>query len=219
MARTHRSFELAAVQTYAVLLNDTGLLDSEGVDMRLPKPIDYDESTQTTLDLLLARHQTHAEDLVPVVSAAGGAPVSEANNGVLEGLLGAVLPSLTTERSVLQFSLQVETIGAATYAWGAGTMSTASLRQSLMAVGAIAGRQAALPSLLLEPDGSSAVPAGQLDTSAPARIPEHMLLDEDSDGGDVPAVKPDPAAEGAADVAGEGAGEEGDTKSGEPSGG
>lgn len=194
VARTHRTYELAAIQVYAVLLNQEDGLGDVSEELRLPAPIDYDEATQSTLTLLRDRHESSAQYLESVVSAAGGAPVSEPNRGVLEGLLGAQVDQLTTERTVLQFILSLETIGAATYAWGSGTMTTAALRQSLMTVGAIAARQATLPALLLEPDGSSAVPVGVLDVSGPARLPEQMLVLEDMDGGDTQAEPPDPGA-------------------------
>ncbi|MGI8937310.1 MAG: ferritin-like domain-containing protein [Iamia sp.] len=196
VARTHRSFELAAMQVYAVLLGEP--VPSEvgdiGLDLELPAPIDYDEQTQNMLTLLQNRHQTHAAYLESVVAATGGDPIGEPNRGVLDALLGAQISSLTTERTVLQFLLSLETIGASTYAWGAGTMTSAELRQSLMAVGAIAARQATLPALLLEPDGSSAVPEAVLDTSGPARLPDQMLVMAEMDGGDTMAEPPDPGA-------------------------
>ncbi len=193
VARTHRTFELAATEIYAVVLADSGLADAT-TELRLPGPIDYDAETMSALMLLRERHESHAAYLESVVSAAGGEPVEEANTGVLEGLLGPVVQSLTTERSVVQFLLSLETIGASTYAWGAGTMTTAALRKSLMTVGAIGARQAALPALLLDPDGSSAVPEAVIDTSGPARLPEQMLVLKGMDGGDTLAEPPDPAA-------------------------
>ncbi len=194
VARTHRTFELAAVEIYSVVLSDDAGLADATTELRLPEPIDYDAATVDTLELLKARHTTHAAYLESVVAASGGEPVDEPNRGVIEGLLGPVVLSLTTERSVVQFLLQLETIGAATYAWGAGTMTTASLRKSLMTVGAVAGRQAALPALLLEPDGSTAVPSAVMDTSGPARLPDQMLVLDGMDGGDTAAEPPDPAA-------------------------
>ncbi|WCO65660.1 ferritin-like domain-containing protein [Iamia majanohamensis] len=194
VTRTHRTFELAAVEIYAVLLDDDAGLGEATTELRLPGPIDYDGRTTEALELLQARHTSHAAYLESVVAAAGGEPVDEPNRGVLEGLLGPVVLSLTTERAVVQFMSQLETIGAATYAWGTGTMTSASLRQSLMTVGAIAGRQAAIPALLLEPDGSTAIEAGVLDTSGPARLPEQMLVLDGMDGGDTAAEPPDPAA-------------------------
>lgn len=190
VARTHRTFELAAVQVYAVLLGDQ---DEVAGDYSLTGPIDYDDATETALRLLHDRHQSHAEDLVSLVAATGGAPVDEPNRGVLDGLLAPVLASLTTERSVVQFLESLETIGASTYAWGAGVMSTAELRQQLMAVGAVAARQASVPPLLLRPSGATAIPSAVLETSGPARLPEQMLVGDGQDGGDTTALPPDPA--------------------------
>lgn len=196
VARTHRSFELAAMRVYAVLLGEPAPpeVGDIGLDLELPKTIDYDEQTRNMLTLLQNRHQTHAAYLESVVAATGGDRIGEPNRGVLEGLLGAQIASITTERAVLQLLLSIETIGAATYAWGAGTMTSADLRQSLMAVGAIAARQATLPALLLQPDGSDAVPEAVLDTSGPARLPDQMLVMAEMDGGDAMAEPPDPAA-------------------------
>lgn len=190
VARTHRTFELAAVQVYEVLLGDDA--DVSG-DYSLTERIQYDGATESAMRLLRDRHESHAEYLVSVVEDTGGDPVEEPNQGVLDGLLAPVLGSLTTERSVLQLLATLESIGASTYAWGAGTMTTPALRQALMTVGAIAARQASVPLLLLQPSGLTAVPTPLIPTSGPARLPEQMLVGEDMDGGDAMANPPDPA--------------------------
>lgn len=191
VARTHRSFELAAVQVYAIVLGDDSEVDG---DVALPGRIDYDAAAEEALRLLHDRHESHLAYLESVITLAGGDPVLEPNRGVLEGLLAPVLSSLTTERSVLQFLGSLETVGASTYAWGAGTLNTAALRQGLMKVGAIAARQAVVPALLLQPSGVTAVPTATLDTSGPAILPEQMLVLDGMDGSDTMAEPPDPAA-------------------------
>lgn len=184
VTRTHRSLELAAVQIYSVLLDDDEALAQVSALQRLREEITYDEGTEGMLTLLRNRHRTHAEALVGLIETAGGEPIATANRGILDGLLGAQIGDLTTQRAVLQFAGSIETLAAATYAWGAGTLSTPQLRQSLMAIGAVAARQAALVSLLIDPTGASAVPAAVLDTSGPARLPEYMLVADGQEGTD-----------------------------------
>lgn len=184
VTRTHRSLELAAVQIYSVLLDEGDALSLVSSLQRLREEITYDEVTLGMLTLLRNRHQTHSDALVGLIETAGGEPIATANRGILDGLLGAQIADLTTQRAVLQFAASIETLAASTYAWGAATLSTPELRQSLMAIGAVAARQAALVSLLIDPTGASAVPAAVLDTSGPARLPEYMLIMDGQEGTD-----------------------------------
>lgn len=188
VTRTARSLELALVEVYAVLLGQAeGSTDPDA--LALPGPITYSQDVAQVMELLATRHRAHAEALAELVSEAGGEPVTEANRGVLEGLLAAELPALTTQESVVRFAKTLEDMSAATHAWAAGVLTTPALRQGIMAVGAPLARQSALLALALDPTGMSAVPQPTLDTSGPARVPEHLLVPQGSDGGD---VSPDP---------------------------
>ncbi|HYI63044.1 MAG TPA: ferritin-like domain-containing protein [Acidimicrobiales bacterium] len=207
VTRTLRSFELAAVEVYGVLLSDEPASTDPDVTA-LPAAITYAEDVDEVLTLLGERHTAHAAALVSVVSAAGGEPVSEPNQGVLDVLLMAQLPDLTTQEAVLRLARSVEEIGAATHAWAAGVVTTAELRQDLMAIGAVAARQTASVDLLLDPTGQSAALQPMLDTSGPARLPEALLVQEGQDGGDVSADPEAAAAEG--EGTGDGAESEGD---------
>lgn len=192
VTRTLRSFELAAVTAYGVLRSqDTTSTDPDAVS--LPAPITYTSDVAEVLALMEERHTAHAEALESLVSAAGGEPVSEANQGVLGGILEPQLAGLTTEAAVVQFALSLEQIGAATHTWAAGRLTTAELRQQALAIGSVAARQSAVVSLLHDPSGGSAVSRPTLDTSGPARLPEAMFLQKGQDGGDVPA-EPEAAA-------------------------
>lgn len=175
--RTARTMELAMVAVYDAVLGGGGSL-------ALPGEVTYDAGTEATLGLLRDRHQAHAEALVDLISEAGGEPVSEPNNGIIEGVVTPQLADLTTQRSVLLFARTLEDVGAGTYGWGAGTLTTPALRASAMTIGTVAARQGAALSLLLDPSGAAAVRGPVLDTSGPARLPEHMLVGDDMDGGD-----------------------------------
>jgi hypothetical protein len=95
---------------------------------------------------------------------------------------------------VLLFVRSLEDVGAGTYGWGAGQVTTATLRESLMAIGAVSARHGAAVSLLLDPSGADAARAPVLDTSGPARLPEYMLVEDGMDGGDTLA-EPAPAGD------------------------
>lgn len=187
--RTARSIELAMVEVYGALLGGTGAL-------ALPGEVAYDEDARATLELLRDRHEAHADALVGLVSQAGGEPVNEANNGILEGVVTPQLQDLTTQRTVLQLARSLEDVAAGTYGWGAGQVTTASLRQGLMAIGAVTARHGAAVSLLLDPSGVDAARTPVLDTSGPARLPEHMLVGKGQDGGDTLAAPAEAPAEG-----------------------
>lgn len=198
IARTLRSFELAAAAAYGVLRSqDTTSTDPDALS--LPAPIAYSAATDEVLGLLEMRHAAHARGLESLVAATDGEPVTEPNQGVLGGILEPQLPGLTTEAAVVQFALALEQLGAATHTWAAGMMTTAELRQDALSIGAAAARQSATVSLLHDPTGASTVPQPALDTSGPARLPEFMFLQEGQDGGDVPLTAEEAApAEGAA---------------------
>lgn len=190
--RTARSLELAMVEVYDALLGGSGAL-------ALPEEIAYDEGARSTLELLRTRHETHAESLVALVQRAGGEPVTEPNNGVIEGVVTPQLADLTTQRTVLLFVRSLEDVGAGTYGWGAGQVTTAELREALMAIGAVSARHGAAVSLLLDPSGADAARAPVLDTSGPARLPDHMLVTEGLDGGDTLAEPEEAGGEEAAE--------------------
>ncbi len=210
--RTARTVELAMVEVYDALLGGGG-------DLALPAEISYDDPTTAALELLRDRHRAHAEALVDLVRQAGGDPVEEPNNGILEGIVTPQLEDLTTQRTVLLFARSLEDVASGTYGWGTGTLTTPELRQGLMAIGAVTARHGAVISLLLDPSGVGAAGSPVLDVSGPARLPEHMLVGADQDGGDTLA---EPAEAGAEEEPAEGEeqeeGPESDTDSGADAG-
>lgn len=197
--RTARTVELAMVEVYEALLGGGG-------DVALPEEVAYDADTESTLELLRDRHEAHADTLEGLILQVGGDPVDEPNNGILEGVVTPQLADLTTQRTVLLFARSLEDVGASTYGWGAGTVTTAELREGLMAIGAVTARHGSALSLLLDPSGAGAAPSPVLDTSGPARLPDHMLVAAGQDGADTLA-EPAPAGDEAAageDTEGEG---------------
>lgn len=194
ITRTMRSVELAAVEAYGVLLGEGG------GDLALPGPITYTEDVSVILGFLRGRHEAHAEAMVGLISDAGGEPVTEPNNGVIEGLFAPQVPSLTTQAAVVQTVIAMEDVIASTYAWGTGTVPQTALRGEMMAIGGPSARQAAAVRLLRDPRGILVVTSATLDVSGPARLPDHMLLtDPDADGGTItaePVAEPDEEADG-----------------------
>jgi hypothetical protein len=200
VARTMRSVELAAVEAYGVLLGEGG------GELALPAPIPYSEDVSVIIGFLRGRHQAHAATLVGLILDVGGEPVSEPNNGVIEGLFAPAVPSMTTEAAVLRTIITMEDVIASTYAWGTGTVPDAALRAEMMTIGGPSARQAAAARMLRDPRGVLVVTSATLDVSGPARLPDHMLVLEGMDGGDVPAepvAEPEEGAEGEEGTEGE----------------
>jgi hypothetical protein len=206
--RTARTVELAMIEVYGVLLGGTSDLfpDDEGNRSGLAEDVAYDADTESTLELLRDRHRAHADALETLIRQAGGEPADEPNNGIIEGVVAPQIPDLTTQRTVLLLARSLEDVAAGTYGWGAGSLTTAELREGLMAIGAVTARHGAAISLLLDPSGADAARAPVLDTSGPARLPDHMQVTADMDGGDALA-EPAPAG-GEEDPGASGEGEE-----------
>jgi hypothetical protein len=200
------------VDAYSVLLGETV------GELALPAPITYSDDVSVILGFLRGRHQAHAEALVDMISEAGGDPVEEPNNGVIEGLFAPQVPALTTQAAVVRTINAMESVNASTYAWGSGTIPDAALRAQLMTIGGPSARQAAAAGMLVDPRGILVVGSATLDVSGPARLPEHMMLVGDMDGGDASADPVTATEEEDAGEAGEGAegeGGEGDTAPGD----
>lgn len=188
VTRTARTMELAMVLVYGAVLGEGSL------QLELPAPIEYDDDTRTALQLLRDRHEAHAEELIRLVREAEADPVSEPNNGIIEGVVRPQVQDLTTQRAVLQLAQSLEDVAAGTYGWGVGQLTVKSeLRDDLMAVGAVTARHGALISLLLDPTGIGAVPGPVLDTSGPARLPDFMHVTPDVEDGSAALAAPAPA--------------------------
>ncbi len=185
--RTARTVELALVEVYGTLLGT-----ASGA-LALAEPVGFDDATRSALELIAERHQAHADALVALIADAGGDVVVEPNNGILEGVLTPQLADLTTERAVLQLARSLENVTTGHYVWGTGTLTTATLRAGLMAIGAVTARHGAALSMLLDPTGASATAGALFDASGPARLPDHMLVAEGQDGSDA-LTEPAPAA-------------------------
>lgn len=183
VVRTGRSLELAAVEIYSVFLGGEVQV-GEGDPVALPQQITLDAEVTEAFEFLSTLHESHAEAMIPLISAADGNPVTEPNVGFLQNLLRVNIGSLTSQGRILEVAAQVEAMIAATLGWGAGVVSTADQSQAIMEIGAVSARQSTATALLIEPSGVGLVPAATLDVSGPARIPDFMILTEDMDGGD-----------------------------------
>lgn len=212
VVRTGRSLELAAVEIYTVLLGEAEPSTEPGA-LQLPAEITLSPDVQEAFTLMRERHESHAAAMISLISAAQGDPVTEPNNGALQGVLAPNLANLTSQVRLVDAAHALEDLMAATLAWGAGIMTSPELRVSVMELGAVTARQSAALSMFLDPTGASAVVGPTLDTSGPARVPEFMILAEGQDGSDIPASASE-ATDAAADESAEGEDAEGEEEGG-----
>lgn len=59
-------------------------------------------------------------------------------------MIDPALEGLTDENSVVELALQMEDVAAQTYAFAAGALTTAELRQAIMTIGGVEARHAAV---------------------------------------------------------------------------
>ena len=129
LARTAASLEILAVETYTTGI-ESGLV-----------------STQAIADaamLFRDHHQEHADALNGVVTSAGGEEVAEANQAVFDALIKPAVDAATTEADIAQLALDLENAAAQTYVFAGGELSTPELRSTIMTIGGIEARHAAI---------------------------------------------------------------------------
>jgi hypothetical protein len=129
LARTAASLEKLAVDTYTTAAG-SGLVTTKGIG---------DAAT-----LFLSHHQDHLDALNKVIKGAGGAEVTVANEAVFNALVKPALDALKDEAGVVQLALDLELAAAQTYAFAGGALSQPALRSTIMTIGGVEARHAAV---------------------------------------------------------------------------
>ncbi|MCU1398169.1 MAG: hypothetical protein JWN62_1278, partial [Acidimicrobiales bacterium] len=127
LAKTAASLEKLAVDVYgtaAALLTTPAVLDAA--------------------KLFAGHHQMHLDALNGVITGAGGTAVTEQNKAVFNALIKPSLDKAKTESDALMIAVALEEAAAQTYAFAGGALSTPELRSTIMTIGGVEARHAAV---------------------------------------------------------------------------
>lgn len=127
LAKTAASLEKLAVDVYGTA---AGLLTTKGI---------LDAAT-----MFAGHHQMHLDALNSVITGAGGKAVTEMNQAVFDALVKPSLDKAKTEADAVMIALALEEAAAQTYAFAGGALSTPALRSTIMTIGGVEARHAAV---------------------------------------------------------------------------
>jgi hypothetical protein len=151
LARTAASLEKLAIDVYGN--PDAGaLLQTQAI---------IDAAT-----MFRDHHQAHLDALNGVITDNGGSAIDSANEAVFKALVEPKLGGLEDERGVVMLAYELESAAAQTYVFAGGALSTPALRSTIMTIGGVEARHAAvlqmaalaLPPTDVFPDGRGFFP-------------------------------------------------------------
>lgn len=127
LAKTAASIEKLAIDAYGIA---AGLITTPAVLVAASMFADH--------------HQQHLDALNGVITGAGAAAITEMNQAVYDALVAPALAEAETEADAVQIALDLEEAAAQTYAFAGGTLSTPALRSTIMTIGGVEARHAAV---------------------------------------------------------------------------
>ena len=127
LARTAASLEQLAVDTYGAA---AGLLTT--------RPI------RRAAALFAEHHQLHLDALNGAITGAGGEAVTVRNQAVYDAVVKPAIDAAKTENDAVNLALQLEEAAAQTYVFAGGALSTPQLRSTIMTIGGVEARHAAV---------------------------------------------------------------------------
>ena len=127
LAKTAASLEKLAVDTYTTA---AGLLKTPAI--------------LAAATMFLGHHQMHLDALNGVITGAGGKAVTEMNQAVFDALIKPSLDKAKTEQDAVMIALSLEEAAAQTYCFAGGVLSTPALRSTIMTIGGVEARHAAV---------------------------------------------------------------------------
>ena len=89
-------------------------------------------------------HQMHLDALNGVITGAGATAITEMNQAVYDALVAPALATASTEADAVNIALALEEAAAQTYAFAGGQLSTPALRSTIMTIGGVEARHAAV---------------------------------------------------------------------------
>ena len=127
LAKTAASLEKLAIDVYGTA---AGLLTTKAI---------LDAAT-----MFAGHHQMHLDALNGVITGAGAKAVTEMNQAVFDALVKPSLDKAKTEADAVMIALALEEAAAQTYAFAGGALSTPALRSTIMTIGGVEARHAAV---------------------------------------------------------------------------
>jgi hypothetical protein len=129
LARTAASLEQLAVDTYQTGI-DSGLVTTMAI--------------ADAAVLFQSHHQAHLDALNGAIRDAGGDEVTEPNQAVYDALIKPAVDAATAEADIVQIAFDLESAAAQTYVFAGGTLTVPALRSTIMTIGGIEARHAAV---------------------------------------------------------------------------
>jgi hypothetical protein len=129
LARTAASLEQLAVDTYETA-GKSGLVTTAAI--------------ASAATLFHDHHTAHRDALNSAIGSLGGQAVTEPNAAVYDAIVKPALDQARSEADVVALALQLELAAAQTYAFAGGALSTPDLRSTIMTIGGIEARHAAI---------------------------------------------------------------------------
>lgn len=129
LARTAASLEKLAVDTYQTAL-DSGLVTTAAI--------------AEAATLFQTHHQAHLDALNRAIKDLDGTEVTEPNEAVFRALVEPAVAAATTEAALVSIALDLENAAAQTYAFAGGALTAPALRSTIMTIGGIEARHAAV---------------------------------------------------------------------------
>lgn len=127
LARTAASLEKLAVDTYGTA---AGLITTPAV--------------LAAATMFAGHHQMHLDALNGVITGAGGKAITEMNMAVYNALVKPAVDAAKTEADAVMLALALEEAAAQTYVFAGGALSTTGLRSTIMTIGGVEARHAAV---------------------------------------------------------------------------
>ena len=127
LARTAASLEKLAVDTYGAA---GGLITTPAV--------------LAAATMFAGHHQMHLDALNAVITGAGGKAITEMNQAVYGALVKPAIDAAKTEADAVMLALALEEAAAQTYVFAGGALSTPGLRSTIMTIGGVEARHAAV---------------------------------------------------------------------------
>jgi Ferritin-like domain len=94
--------------------------------------------------MFAGHHQMHLDALNGVITGAGGSAITEMNQAVYDALVKPALDAAKTETDAVNLALALEEAAAQTYVFAGGALSTPGLRSTIMTIGGVEARHAAV---------------------------------------------------------------------------
>jgi rubrerythrin len=127
LARTAASLEKLAVDAYgaaAALLTTRAIKDAA--------------------TMFAGHHEMHLDALNAAITGAGGKAVTTMNQAVYDALVKPAVDAAKTEADAVNLAVSLEEAAAQTYVFAGGALSTPALRSTIMTIGGVEARHAAV---------------------------------------------------------------------------